>query len=106
LFISSSSSSSSFFSSSKPLNSFSLRDFFNENTDYKEEFNLDLQQLNLGHLTNENIFAQLNTNISLTIQLNNPIVDVIGTNFLQSKYSTDYCLFDYNEVLYVRYMII
>jgi hypothetical protein len=49
----SSSSSSSSLSSSTILIPHSQRDFSDVNRDFKDEFNLNLQQLNLIHLMNE-----------------------------------------------------
>jgi hypothetical protein len=97
----SSSSLSSFLSFSKPLISFSLRDFSNINKDSEDEYNLNShQQLNLIHLMNEKIFPLFNANISSNVPVNHPFINVIRTTFYKQKYSIDSCLFNYNGILY------
>jgi hypothetical protein len=82
------------------LNSYLGRDFSIVNTDFRDELNLGLQQFNLLLLLNQKTLPQFITKITLNISINNPFLEVIGTNFIRNDYLSNCCLFNYNTVLY------
>jgi hypothetical protein len=82
------------------FNSYSGRNFSNVDSNFKDEFNLDLQQPSLLLLLNEKTLPQFTTTISLNVPTDHPFVGILGTNFTRNDYSTNRCLFDYNGVLY------
>jgi hypothetical protein len=77
--------------------SYSGRNFSNANPDFKDEFNLDLQELNLLLFSNEKTLSQFTAKVILNVPTDHPFID-IGTNFYHPPYSTDCYLFDYNGV--------
>jgi hypothetical protein len=82
------------------FHSFSQRNLSNVDPNFKDEFNLDLQEPNLLHLKNERIYHLINPAISLDTPNDHQFINEIGTTYIKTEYFSNVYLFDYNGVLY------